>query len=196
MGPNQFDLDLHLSEVSSSFNRRLQIGHRKTSKDGPITDVSGNAIPIGKDGAGSRDQELIVLKPHKNLPRLKLLKAVIENQESRLESVRLTGPISDIRGELRSLVETIGQEDTIARIGGGRRSLVSWLTNRKGYDREDQEEEQIDGGGDPEVERHDLGVLGFSGFESGMDLKRNIVEFLERGNAWIVGKRKTAKGKL
>ena len=94
------------------------------------------------------------------------------------------------------MVETIGQEDTIARIGGGRRSLVSWLTNRKGYDREDQEEEQIDGGGDPEVERHDLGVLGFSGFESGMDLKRNIVEFLERGNAWIVGKRKTAKGKL
>lgn len=161
MGSKQFDLDLHLSEVSGSFNRRLQVGHRKPSKDGPIADVSRNAIPIGEDGAGGRDQELIVLKPHKNPPRLELLKAVVENRESGLESVRLLGQISEIRGKLRSLVETVGQEDAIARIGGRRWSLVSWLRNRKGYGGEDQEEDEIGDGHGLEVGGRDFGLLVF-----------------------------------
>ncbi|KAG7018585.1 hypothetical protein SDJN02_20455, partial [Cucurbita argyrosperma subsp. argyrosperma] len=121
--------------LSWSFNGRLQVAHRKTTKDGPITNVTRDRITIGEDGAGGRNQELIVLKPYKNLPRLELLKTAVENRESGLESVRLACQNCEIWRKLGSLVETVGQEDAIARIGGGKRSFLSWLRNRKWYGR-------------------------------------------------------------
>lgn len=148
LSPQQLNLNRGLSVIPCSLNWRFEISHRISSKNSPITNAGRQASAISKNSIRSRDQKLIILKTHKNLPRFELIKAVILYTQRGLESVGLVGWISGL--ELGSSSILVGQKNPIAGIGRRRWCFDVSLGDSKGYYSNKDQKGQI------EVKSHEL----------------------------------------
>lgn len=120
-GADEFDLSLHLGQVAGGFDGGLEISHGETGEDGAVSDGGGEGGAVGEHSIGGGDQQLVVVEPNEDLPRLELVEAVVEYRHRRLEPVRLLCRVGDIRRQPHAAGVGVGDEDAVAGLGVGER---------------------------------------------------------------------------
>lgn len=149
--PHKLDLNLHLGRVAGGLNRRLEIRRRVTSKNDAASNSGWKTSTVGQHSPRSRHQILLMLKPHKDPPRLELLEPIVEHSERGLESVGLLSRIRvQIRRDFGSAGVRVRQEDAVAGISRRRRRLRLTQSDRNkgGHDEiQDQQPNQAESHG-------------------------------------------------
>lgn len=123
LSPDQLHLNLHLGQVSSRLDRRLEIAHRVSGENGAVLDAGWEGRPVSEDGAGGGDEVLAVAESDKGPPRLEVVKAVVEDREGGFETVWLVSRVGllQIRRELGSGGVGVGEVHAVAGVRRRRR---------------------------------------------------------------------------